>query len=255
MPSPLPSSTVAEQDAQAREQALANEQARVQAKAAMARLQYEQNYTPRDPWRELNGTTNYIRKEGVEFCGKVLEVQPGGIRVSGDYSTLFRANYWSDIEHSDLNSEFFVANFPFEVAEDEVISESKHLMAWYIGTYTYHTVNGGSRTIRKLDYGKPCDEPAEEILKDQQAARAIELAKAQAEQKSLEKKQAVQARAVAWLQPQATNGDASAQCSLGLHYLSGQGCETNREQAIYWLQKSAAQGYIEASNKLASLQK
>lgn len=64
-----------------------------------------------------------------------------------------------------------------------------------------------------------------------------------------------QKHAMEWLQPQATNGSASAQCSLGLHYLNGQGCETNREQAIYWLQKSAVQGYIEASNKLASLQK
>jgi S1-C subfamily serine protease len=64
-----------------------------------------------------------------------------------------------------------------------------------------------------------------------------------------------QINAVRWLQPQATNGDASAQCSLGFHYLNGQGCETNREQAIYWLQKAAEQGNLEASNKLVSLQK
>jgi TPR repeat protein len=56
-------------------------------------------------------------------------------------------------------------------------------------------------------------------------------------------------------QDQATNGNASAQCSLGLDYLSGQGCETNREQAIYWLQKAAEQDNLEASNKLVSLQK
>ncbi len=64
-----------------------------------------------------------------------------------------------------------------------------------------------------------------------------------------------QSNAVRWLQPQATNGDASAQCSLGIHYLNGQGCETNREQAIYWLKKAADQGDTEASNKLAKLQK
>ena len=62
-----------------------------------------------------------------------------------------------------------------------------------------------------------------------------------------------QTNAVRWLLPQATNGDASAQCSLGLHYLNGQGCATNREQAIFWLQKAAGQGNIEASNKLATL--
>ena len=40
---------------------------------------------------------------------------------------------------------------------------------------------------------------------------------------------ASQVRSVIWLQSQATNGDISAQCSLGLHYLNGQGCETNRQ--------------------------
>jgi TPR repeat protein len=52
---------------------------------------------------------------------------------------------------------------------------------------------------------------------------------------------------------QATNGIASAQCSLGLHYLSGQGCETNMELATEWLQKAAEQVSLEASNKLAEL--
>jgi S1-C subfamily serine protease len=88
----------------------------------------------------------------------------------------------------------------------------------------------------------------EEIKVAQDAAQARAIA---------DKKRAMQGQidAVRWLQPQATNGDASAQCSLGLHYLNGQGCETNREQAIYWLQKAADQGNFEASNKLVSLQK
>lgn len=62
-----------------------------------------------------------------------------------------------------------------------------------------------------------------------------------------------QSNAIRWLQPQATNGDASAQCSLGLHYLRGQGCETNRDQGIYWLKKSADQGNNEALLSLAKL--
>jgi TPR repeat protein len=88
----------------------------------------------------------------------------------------------------------------------------------------------------------------EEIKAAQDVAQARAIA---------DKKRAMQGQinAVRWLQPQATNGDASAQCSLGMHYLNGQGCETNREQAIYWLQKAAEQGNLEASNKLVSLQK
>ena len=64
-----------------------------------------------------------------------------------------------------------------------------------------------------------------------------------------------QTNTVHWLLSQATNGDESAQCSLGEHYLNGQGCETNRELAIYWLTQAANHGDIEASNKLVSLQK
>ena len=62
-----------------------------------------------------------------------------------------------------------------------------------------------------------------------------------------------QTNAVRWLLSQATNGDASAQCSLGEHYLAGLGCETNRDLAIQWLQKAADGGSTEASNKLSQL--
>jgi TPR repeat protein len=57
-----------------------------------------------------------------------------------------------------------------------------------------------------------------------------------------------------WLQKQATNGDASAQCSLGQRYLTGRGTETNREAAIYWLKQATAQGHEESSNILWRLE-
>jgi hypothetical protein len=57
-----------------------------------------------------------------------------------------------------------------------------------------------------------------------------------------------------WLQIQATNGDASAQCILGQRYLNGRGTETNREAAIYWLKMAAAQGHEESSNVLFRLE-
>jgi TPR repeat protein len=62
-----------------------------------------------------------------------------------------------------------------------------------------------------------------------------------------------QTNAVRFLLSEATNGDASAQCSLGEHYLAGLGCETNRDLAIQWLQKAADGGSMEASNKLSQL--
>jgi TPR repeat protein len=74
------------------------------------------------------------------------------------------------------------------------------------------------------------------------------------EQKAAGKKHAEQeAKTVKWLYSQATNGSASAQCSLGKRYLIGQGVETNEALAIEWFNKAAAQGDMEASNKLARL--
>ena len=170
--------------------ALAEQQART---AAFELEKEHQNFVPKNPWRSLNEETNYIKINGVEFCGKILEVQPGGIRVSGDYNELFSTHYFPNSEDDEKNEEFFVANYPFEAAENETIYESQHLMAWYVGTYTCTTVNGGSRTIRKLDYGIPCDPPAELIQKKLQADRII----AQREkQKALEG----QTNAVHWLQ-------------------------------------------------------
>ena len=235
--SPLQSPTVAQQVAQQAAQARAYE-------AALAEQNFKNSFIPRDPWRAINGETNFVKLDGVEFCGKVVDVTPHGVRISGDFDELFNASYFPNTS-SDY-TDFFVTNFPFEVVNDQVIPENEHLMAWYVGTYTYSTVNGGSRTIKKLDYGIPCGIPTALVKAAQEAAQA----RAIADKKKVEQGQIA---AVHWLQSQATNGSPSAQYSLGIHYLNGQGCEPNREQAIYWFQQSAAQGNVEASNKLATL--
>jgi hypothetical protein len=203
----------------------------------------KKNFVPRDPWRAIDGATNYIKKDGVEFCGKVMDVTKDGARIEGSFGELFETTYAPRVYNYD---DFFVANFPFEVVNNQVIPASQHLMAWHVGTYTYSTVNGGSRTIKKLDYGIPCEIPPELIKQQIEAAKARAIA---------DKKRAEQGQvtAVKWLQTQATNGSGSAQCSLGIHYLNGQGCETNRELAIYWPKKAADQGDIEATNILARL--
>lgn len=201
------------------------------------------DFVPLNPWRAINGATNYVKVHGVEFCGKVVDVTKDGVRIDGEFANLFEANYSPSLyEYHD----FFVANYPFDVVNDHVISESEHQMAWYVGTYTYSTVNGGSRTIKKLDYGIPCGIPPE-LIKQQ-----IEAAKVRAE---LIKKKTEQGKinAFKWLQTQVTNGYPSDQYSLGLHYLKGEGCETNQDQGIYWLKKAAEQGSLEASNKLEQL--
>jgi len=253
VPSPVPSETVAQQIAeQAQEAAYKAQEAAVQAEAA-AETEYEREFVPHDPWRTHDGETNYIKAVGFEFCGKVLQVADGGVRITGNYGPIFTAHYYSNIEDIDNNSEFFVANYPYTIAEDELISESSHLMAYYVGTYTYTTVQGASRTIRKLDYGIPCDAPQWFIDKEKEIIaanqRAAEIKLERERQKILEG----QTNAVRMLLSEATNGDASAQGRLGIHYLNGQGCETNIQTAIYWLQKASIQGDTDSSNILLRL--
>lgn len=113
-----------------------------------------------------------------------------------------------------------------------------------VGTYDWD-----GTPIKLYDCGTPYVPPPltlEQIKAQQEAAKA-------AAQREYQRQFAAQSNAIVWLQPQATNGDASAQCSLGEHYLTRRGCSTNIALGVYWLQKSAAQGDIEASNKLASL--
>jgi hypothetical protein len=129
---------------------------------------------------------------------------------------------------------------------DAVSGTKIYTLAIRTGTY-----NWGNEPLPLWDYGTPYSPPPptpEQIKAAQEAAQ-------KAAQRQKEKQFLAQSNAVRWLQPQATNGDAGAQCSLGLHYLNGEGCETNREQAIYWLTQAANRGDIEASNKLASLKK
>ena len=219
-------------------------------KAAAFQSERLRSFVPRDPWRVINGETNYVKLTGREFCGKVVDVSSDGIRIEGEFGDVF-SHYYPASGFSDTSlaehgySDFWVANFPFEVVSGQIISSDEHLMAWAVGTYSYNTVQGGSRTIKKLDYGVPCAPPPP-------SPQQIAAIKAKQE---LDRKRAAQGQVKAreWLLTQATNGSASAQCSLGLHYLTGEGGEVNRDLAIYWLKKASDQGDREASNKLVSL--
>jgi len=216
----------------------------------------EKVFIPKDPWRFIDGKTNYAvnifsSDRWYEFEGKVIEVQPSGIRVMGGYG---KPVYEYQGDYSD-GVEFFVANFPYECAENETVKGN--LMAKYEGVYTYPTVMGGTHTIRKFDYGIPRGVPNSVVKYQKEQAAAAETAQKAAKEreakKKAEKKAESDIRLVQWLKVQATNGSVSAQCSLGFHYLNGEGCEINKVLAVYWLTQAANQGDDEASNKLATL--
>lgn len=223
--------------------ALTSEAARAQ------RTDWRMTFVPIDPWRAIGGQTNYVKLNGVQFCGKIVEVRPyeHGIRIEGEWGPLGTVYYpipgWDYLADPPQYADFFVTNYPYVAFPGQNIPSAERLMAWSAGTYTYKTVKGVTRTIRMLDYGTPCG-PNPVLI----AARQKEL------QKANEKKREAALRTIEALEREATNGDSSAQYSLGFHYLHGLGCDTNEVMGLYWLLQSAAQGNMSASNDLQEIQ-
>ena len=194
------------------------------------------------PMPEWIGTSNY-KFYGLSY--RVEHVLPQGLLLRGSGEFVLGGAY------SGLNFDqpmIFLTNYPH--ADRLVDGQTIQFLALRAGSYHYTGSDGAAYAIAEYDYGKPYVPPPltpEQIKAAQDATKARAVAaKKRAEQGQI--------NAVKWLQPQATNGSPSAQCSLGIHYLNGQGCETNREFAIYWLKKAADQGDLEASNTLAKLQ-
>ena len=52
----------------------------------------------------------------------------------------------------------------------------------------------------------------------------------------------------------AEQGNAEAQYNLSVMYHEGEGVGQDEEKAVYWLKKSAAQGYIQAQDVLRTIE-
>jgi hypothetical protein len=115
-----------------------------------------------------------------------------------------------------------------------------------VGTYDWNGV-----PLELWDCGTPYVPKPQTPEQIAAAKEAAKIASDRAHQKYL----TGETNTVRFLISEVTNGDASAQCDLADHYLNGVGCETNRDLAVYWFTQAANQGDMEASNKLASLQK
>ena len=108
---------------------------------------------PKDPWRVINGVTTIAKGSNwFQFIGKVSEVQPNGILIEGLVGLPLesKSNY--------VSGEFFIAHFPYKLADNEQISPASRCVAYYGSdtytyTNTYHTFRGGIHTVRKFDYG------------------------------------------------------------------------------------------------------
>lgn len=209
------------------------------------RADWRASFVPIDPWRAIGGQTNYVKVNGVQFCGKIRDVTSNGIVIEGEWGQLgtlyYPVNGWVNLAPRDQPAypEFYVTNYPYKAVTYGIIASAARLMAFSVGTYTYITANGTVQAIPELDYGIPCGpDPALVAARQKQIQEAVDA------------RRAIESRRIEFLTRDATNGDSWAQYSLGLHYLHGIGCETNEVMGLFWLLKAAQQGNMSASNDL-----
>jgi hypothetical protein len=225
---------------------------------AEERRMHEAEARIEDPWRVVNGRTNCIWKDAqwisvmasrpaVEakgslalgcfaFSGRVLSVHQNGIVVDG---------YCGDGRvHS--GAPFFVANFPYAVAEGDSIGlsaafvdESRPIERFNIAM--------GTKTLHRLDYGLVCDAPtvAPRVFTPAEIAAAKAAADGKAKQNA--------AKALAFNQSQADKGDAQGEFRMGERYLIGEGVAKDPQVAREWFAKAAAQGHSDAKAALEKL--
>jgi hypothetical protein len=165
----------------------------------------------KDPWRKINGSTNYVGDDGwQQFQGKVLSIEPIGILFQGSFgkvlsittetdkdadlvtthgevsnesemelqkrntrTTSTQSTHVTKIQHEKLYGDdfFLVVNFPYPIKEG---LGYERLMAYDTGYITYTNGDKRALTVRKLDYGLPCIKiwSAEEIAAAYKAAEA-----------------------------------------------------------------------------------
>jgi len=207
--------------------------------ASLAEAQ-EEATSVRDPIRVVNGINIAVGAGWVQFYGKVLEVQPKGVRLEGFYKG----------NGGVPDEDFFVENFPFQVAENDFVGGgAEKLFAIPAGVYTYKTAIGGSRTIHKLDYGAvyvPPPPTPEQI----EAARKIAAAKKIADAK---RATAGAELALKSNQDAAAAGDAYGLLRMGERYRDGEGVERDLAKAREYLAKAKDAGSPSAPSELDSL--
>jgi hypothetical protein len=204
-------------------------------------------YTAKDPDRVFNGVRFTLHQADPEhglvaFCGKIVEVQNNnGLRMLG---------FYSGCNPRDGAVEFFVTNFPYPMAENEIIgdhlSDGTFFMAMVSGTHAYHTVVGGSRTLRMLDYGEIYVPTPEEIA----AATRAALAK-----KAPDRVKAAAAadKALQMNEDLAAKGDSYGLLRMGERYRDGDGVEKDLAKAKDYLQKATVAGSPTAADELKRL--
>jgi hypothetical protein len=192
----------------------------------------------RDPWRIVDGVTNQTSPQWVNFSGVISQVVPDGLLICGWYGD-------NDVLDFPDGRDFFLVNFPYQVSADDRIWPQSHYVAKPVGTYTFTTVLGASRTLNKLDYGIISTPPPPRPLTPEEQA----IVKAA----SAKRKKDAASAALKFNQDLAAKGDAYGQLRMGERYRDGDGVQKDLVKSHDLLLKSAAQGDQTAAIALEKL--
>ena len=130
-------------------------------------------------------------------------------------------------------------------------------VGWQVNDWSAHvgSIEFRGEALKLYDCGVAPTAADIEIEVQNLNRKAAEFARNKAERDAILTKKRIEtdSRLLFWQFQQASNGFASAQCSLGLRYLKGQGIPTNEVLGRYWLEKSARQNNLEAQAALTKL--
>ena len=134
------------------------------------------------------------------------------------------------------------------------------VLAKLAGIHNYKPENGAEERIENYEFGNLPSDRMIDLVKDEAKKREarikhamLQQAKKEEEKKSqqeAQKKRERDARVIAFLRKRVETGSASAQYSLGLRYLEGDGVPQDRNEGVRLLKESAKQGYVRAKKKI-----
>jgi len=176
-------------------------------------------------YRIVDGVTNNVMTD------------PGWQEISGTVREKLSDNTYRVSIRANLV--VVLKNVPFDLFDNQELS----IRCKRVGNASYEARTGDKQkeTLPAYDHGLPCDPPKAAI--DRHETLNAFLLERYAEASTLRAKSDID---------EAAKGSASAQYILGRRYLHGEGVRKDEGQGLRWLEKSAAQGNLDAQ---AALQK
>ena len=184
------------------------------------------------PWRVVDGETQQVTVGWCTFSGTILDNWPKGVRVQGEYHTM----YPSGAVH--FTGQFFVKGYPYPARPNTPVE--LHLAAKPSEMFTLEAPRlQRTFTLQALDFGLPCDAPPVDTNAVQAKAEST--------------KQSANERILAANEAAAAQGDPYGLLRMGERYRDGDGVEVDMDKARNYLSRAAAAGDLTASNELAAL--